>query len=156
MVKIEKIETEGQALDNARLLFKEYAEELNENLCFQSFDDELKYPLKKYGAPSGSLFVAFINTEPAACIAMQPLSAPGTCEMKRLYVRPSYRKRGIGDELVKVLLEDAKQKGYIKMVLDTLERLQPAIKLYQRHGFVNASAYYKNPLPNVVYMEKDL
>jgi ribosomal protein S18 acetylase RimI-like enzyme len=156
MVEIIKVEREGPALDIIRMLFKEYLNELNENLGFQSFDDELENPLKKYGAPSGSLFLAYVNNQPAGCIALQPLKESGVCEMKRLYVAPGYRKNHCGDELVKTLLHNAQQKGYTKMVLDTLERLQPAIKLYLRHHFTVTSPYYENPLPNVVYMERML
>jgi putative acetyltransferase len=155
MLRIERIEDENK-LNVVRTLFKEYLEELNENLCFQNTDEELVNPLKKYGPPRGSLFAAYVNNEPAGCIALQPLKQDGVCEMKRLYVRPAHRKHNIADALVEELLADAKEKGYKVMVLDTLERLQPAIRLYLKHGFVNTSAYYVNPLPNVVYMEKTL
>jgi ribosomal protein S18 acetylase RimI-like enzyme len=76
--------------------------------------------------------------------------------MKRLYVKPQLRRNKVGEELVKSLLKEAKEKGYQKMVLDTLERLHQAIKLYKRYGFQTTSAYYANPLPGVVYMEKQL
>lgn len=153
MVRLEKIEDEN-GLDEVRKLFREYLEELNENLCFQSTDEELVSPLKKYGLPYGSLLIAYKDNKPAGCIALQPLKEKDVCEMKRLYVCPEYRNKGIADALVEKLLTEAKEKGYKKMVLDTLERLQPAIKLYVKHGFVNTSAYYENPLSGVVYMEK--
>ncbi len=76
--------------------------------------------------------------------------------MKRLYVKPSFRKNKIGKLLVEKLLESAKQKNYTAMRLDTLSKLQPAITLYENFGFKNISAYYKNPLEGVVYMEKTL
>ncbi|HEX8331564.1 MAG TPA: GNAT family N-acetyltransferase [Segetibacter sp.] len=155
MLSIKRIEKEGKDLENALSLFKEYFIELNENLCFQNFDDELKDPLKKYGAPHGSIFIAYQEQEPAGCIALQDLGKL-VCEMKRLYVKPYFRGSKVGEELVKILLKDATEKGYKKMVLDTLQRLQPAIKLYQRYGFHNTSAYYVNPLPGVMYMEKQL
>jgi GNAT superfamily N-acetyltransferase len=155
MLRLEKIDDE-KGLNEVRVLFKEYLDELNENLCFQSTDEELVSPLKKYGKPHGSLILAYWDNAPAGCIALQPLKEAFVCEMKRLYVRPSYRKHGIGDKLVATLITEARKKGYKKMVLDTLERLQAAIKLYSKHGFVNTSAYYTNPLPNVVYMEKFL
>ena len=156
MISIQKITSESPELETAKILFREYGDELNEDLCFQSFDAELENPLIKYGPPKGALFIANWNGEVAGCIALQPLSEAGVCEMKRLYVRPGFRKFGIGDELIKQLLETAKEIGYTKMVLDTLERLQAATRLYQRHGFINTSAYYPNPLPEVVYMERQL
>ena len=76
--------------------------------------------------------------------------------MKRLYVDPAYRNLKIGDALVKALLLEAKILDYTLMKLDTLERLQAAIKLYQKFGFETVNAYYDNPLPGVVYMQKEL
>ena len=156
MLRIEKITAAGPELNLVRTLFKEYAAALNVDLGFQNFDHELDDPLEKYGPPHGNLLIAFWNDEPAGCIALQPIKQDGVCEMKRLYITPAFRKYGIGDELVKKLLSEAKNLGYQKMVLDTLDTLQPAIRLYKRNGFKNTSAYYFNPLPNVVYMEKEL
>lgn len=153
MLRIQKISFDSAALETVRQLFLEYADELQENLCFQSFDDEVKDPLKKYGPPTGALFIAYWNEAPAGCIALQPLKEEGVCEMKRLYVKPAFRKYGIGKALVEQLLEASQQLGYKSMRLDTLERLQPAIKLYEQYGFKVINAYYENPLPGVVYME---
>ena len=155
MLSIKHITEKDADLDAAVQLFKDYAAELNVNLCFQSFDAELEDPLKKYGSPNGALFLGYCNNVPIACIALQPI-ADGSCEMKRLYVKPAFRKFKIGDTLVQQLLITAKKLGYKKMKLDTLQRLQPAINLYKKHGFIVTTAYYKNPLPEVVYMEKKL
>ena len=154
MLRIQKISSDVAALETVRQLFLEYADELQENLCFQSFDAEVKDPLKKYGPPKGALFIAYWNEAPAGCIALQPLKEEGVCEMKRLYVKPAFRKYGIGKALVEQLLEASRQLGYRSMRLDTLERLQPAIKLYEQYGFKVINAYYENPLPGVVYMER--
>lgn len=156
MLTIHHINKESEEMDLVRDLFRQYSDGLNENLCFQSFDDELQNPLKKYGEPSGCILLAYWNNQAAGCIALQPLKVEGVCEMKRLYVRAEYRNQGIADDLIKVLLKEAAEKGYRKMVLDTLERLQPAMRLYRKYGFVNTSAYYENPLRGVVYMEKEL
>lgn len=153
MLILQKISSDVAALETVRQLFLEYADELQEDLCFQSFGDEVKDPLKKYGPPKGALFIAYWNETPAGCIALQPLKEEGVCEMKRLYVKPAFRKYGIGKALVEQLLETSQQLGYTSMRLDTLERLQPAIKLYERYGFKVINAYYENPLPGVVYME---
>ena len=156
MLDIQKVTTEGAALESVKDLFKAYLGELNEDLCFQSFDSEIDNPLYKYSAPTGALYIAFYNATPVGCIALQPLQEAQTCEMKRLYVAPAYRKLGVGDALVKVLLQEAQSLGYTTMKLDTLERLQAAIRLYQKFGFETVTAYYDNPLPSVVYMQKIL
>lgn len=157
MIKL--IENEGPELDIIRGLFREYANELQEDLCFQSFEAEVQDPLKKYVHPGGCILLACINEEPAGCIALMPLpQAEGVkaCEMKRLYVRPAHRKSGLGRELVDRLLDFAKERGFQKMKLDTLQRLQPAIKLYERYGFTHTAPYNFNPINDVVYMEKFL
>jgi len=156
MLDIQKVTTQGPALESVKTLFKAYLQELNEDLCFQSFDSEIDNPLYKYSAPVGALFIAYYNAIPVGCIALQPLHAIGDCEMKRLYVVPAYRKLGVGDALVKVLFHEAQSLGYTTMKLDTLERLQAALKLYQKFGFETVTAYYNNPLPGVVYMKKKL
>ena len=156
MTCIKHIDKEGEELDIIRQLFREYEKELDENICFQSFDEELKNPLGKYGFPDGDLLLAYCNDEAAGCIALTKTKEAGVCEMKRLYVKPAFRKNKIGRVLVEELLVSAKEKNYEKMRLDTFLKLQPAIHLYQEFGFKNISAYYHNPLPDVVYMEKQL
>ena len=156
MLDIQKVTTEGPALESIKSLFKAYLGELNEDLCFQSFNSEIDNPLYKYSAPTGALFIAYYNAIPVGCIALQPLQEAQTCEMKRLYVEPQYRNLKIGGALVKVLLQEAQLLGYTTMKLDTLERLQAAIQLYQKIGFETVTAYYDNPLPSVVYMQKKL
>ena len=155
MLTLKHITQEGSDLETARHLFNEYATELGVDLCFQSFNDELKDPLKKYGAPKGSLILALWNGSEVGTVALQEIEH-GVCEMKRLYVQAPVRKFGIGDLMVDAILKDAKLLGYQIMKLDTLERLKPAIGLYLKYGFVISTAYYENPLPEVVYMEKQL
>jgi ribosomal protein S18 acetylase RimI-like enzyme len=156
MLRIKHIVEEGKELDIIRELFREYEKELDENICFQSFDEELKDPLKKYGPPAGDLMLAYWEDEVAGCIALTKMKEHGTCEMKRLYVRPNFRKNKIGKMLVEDLLNSAIEKEYKKIRLDTFLKLQAAIKLYEQLGFKNISPYYDNPLEGVVYMEKQL
>jgi putative acetyltransferase len=169
MLQLIQIKEEGILMDEIRTLFQEYEKELDENLCFQSFEAELKDPLKKYGSPKGVLYMAQWNEEVAGCIALTDISEniptpvkdgssslSTVCEMKRLYVRPQFRKYKIGKAMVEQLMKDAAQLGYTTMKLDTLQKLQPAITLYKQYGFTETTAYYKNPLPSVVYMEKRL
>jgi len=156
MLRIKHIIEEGKELDIIRDLFRAYEKELDEDICFQSFDEELKNPLKKYGPPSGDLVLAYWEDEIAGCVALTKTKEAAACEMKRLYVKPSFRKNKIGRLLVEELLSSAKERNYEKMRLDTFSKLQAAVHLYKQFGFENISAYYNNPLPGVVYMEKQL
>ena len=156
MLRIKHIMEEGKELHIIRELFRDYEKELNEDICFQSFEEELKDPLKKYGPPSGDLMLAYWEDEIAGCIALTRMKENGVCEMKRLYVKPSFRKNKIGKLLIEELLNSAKDRNYKIMRLDTFLKLQAAVHLYQQFGFKNISAYYNNPLPEVVYMEKKL
>lgn len=156
MISIKAIDQEGDELNIARQLFVDYQKELNADLCFQSFNQELAQPLKKYGPPYGLLLLAFYQGAVAGCIALTPMQQAGTCEMKRLYVKPAFRQHQIGNALVEKLIAEAKLLGYTTMRLDTLERLKPAIQLYRKFGFTDTSAYYHNPLQEVVYMEREL
>ncbi|MBI1780823.1 MAG: GNAT family N-acetyltransferase [Sphingobacteriales bacterium] len=156
MLQLIKVTEEGNDLNEIRTLFKEYEYELGENLCFQDFEKELNDPLYKYVPPKGSLYLAKWNNETAGCIALTPMNEEGVCEMKRLFVKPAYRKHKIGKALVEQLLKDAVEAGYTKMKLDTLKKLETAIDLYKKYEFIETTAYYHNPLSNVVYMEKVL
>lgn len=139
-----------------RTLFREYQHGLGVDLCFQGFEEELAKLPGVYSRPLGCLLLAEgPDGAPAACIALKPLE-PGTCEIKRLYVRDSARGSGLGRTLVNRLLEEAKAIGYKRMKLDTLARLEPALKLYESLGFVRTQAYNVNPESDVVYMVKDL
>lgn len=155
MISIQHVVDNNESLVQVKLLFVQYLQELNEDLCFQNWDKEIENPLLKYGPPKGSLIIAYYNNQPAGCIAIQDLEN-GVCEMKRMFVLPQLRKHGIGKLLVEAILQQAMLLGYKKMVLDTLTRLTSAIRLYEKYGFIHTTAYYANPLPNVVYMEKEL
>ena len=134
-----------------RTLFREYAVELGIDLCFQGFEEELASLPGKYAAPSGALLLAGEE----GCVALRDVG-DGVCELKRLFVRPSARGSGLGNDLALAIVERGRQLGYRHMVLDTLDRLEPAIRLYSRLGFEESEPYYDNPLPGVVYMRKAL
>lgn len=156
MIKIEILSKQIPDLEIVTQLFQEYARELDENICFQNFDDEVKNPLLKYGGDKGLLLIAKWNDSIVGCVAYTKLEEAYTCEMKRLYVKPEYRDKKIGIALALAIIEHAKQNGYKKMVLDTLEKLKSAIAVYEKLGFKKTDPYYNNPLSGVIYMEKSL
>ena len=142
-------------MEHVRALFIEYQEWLDVDLCFQGFDEELLSLPGAYAPPRGRLLLARIDETVAGTVGMWPLGAD-VCEMKRLYVRPSYLGRGLGRRLAGAIVDEAKAAGYARMRLDSLERLVAARTLYESIGFARIPAYYDNPLDGVLFMQLDL
>jgi ribosomal protein S18 acetylase RimI-like enzyme len=136
-------------------LFTEYARSLEVDLCFQNFSQELADLPGRYAPPEGRLLLAQANGEPVACVALRKIDA-GICEMKRLYVRPAWRRYGLGGRLAKAVIEAARTCGYRCMRLDTLASMTAAIALYESLGFRRIDSYYDNPSSCAVFMELSL
>ena len=141
--------------DTVVAMFREYASSIDTDICFQGFEEELASLPGKYSSPAGCVLLIFVNEDLAGCGAMRPLSE-GICEMKRLYVRPSFRGRALGKALAEALIMKARQVGYQEMRLDTLSTMMAAQKLYAMLGFKPTAAYYNNPIAGTVYMELTL
>ena len=140
----------------ARELFLEYAKSLGFSLCFQNFDQELAGLPGDYAPPEGRLLLAEYEGQLAGCVALHKLE-PGICEMKRLYLRPQFRGKGLGRKLAEHLIREARQMGYLRMRLDTVEPvMKDAVGMYRRLGFKEIAAYRKNPMAGTLYMEVDL
>lgn len=141
----------GSAVESVRTLFQEYQASLGIDLCFQGFAQELAQLPGAYSPPAGRLYLALQARAPAACAALRPLGEK-TCEMKRLYVRPPHRRRGIGRMLAQRALADARAIGYERIVLDTLATMHEAQGLYAALGFVETAPYAFNPLAGVKFL----
>ncbi len=142
-----------EQVEQARGLFLEYAESLGFSLCFQGFDEEVKNLPGAYAPPSGRLLLANHRDQTAGCVALRQLDNQ-ICEMKRLYVRPDYRGKGIGRMLVDCIIAEARSIGYERMRLDTIESsMQDAIVLYRRRGFSEIAPYRSNPIAGALYLE---
>jgi len=140
-------------IEQVRILFLEYGSSLGFSLCFQSFDEEMKDLPGAYGPPSGVLLLARCSDHAAGCIALRKLGT-GICEMKRLYVRPDDRGRGLGRMLVERLIAEARALGYELMRLDTIESaMKDAVELYRRMGFKEIAPYSKVPIESALWME---
>lgn len=139
-------------------LFREYTEMLVSGdpavagyLAQQNYDEELRHLEHKYGEPGGRLFLALCDGEAAGCVALRRMSDT-RCELKRLYVRPAFRGRGLGRTLTERAIAAARQIGYRDMVLDTLPFLTEAIALYRRLGFEEIPQYNDSPMQEAVYL----
>jgi putative acetyltransferase len=145
------------AISHARTLFREYSMSPEVGICLQGFELELASLPGFYGRPTGRLLLAVRHdaaggAEPIGCAGLRKLEE-GICEMKRLYVRPGFRKEGAGRALVEKLIAEARKMRYEKMRLDTLPVMHEAQTLYRRLGFVEIPAYLRNPTPNALCFE---
>jgi GNAT superfamily N-acetyltransferase len=139
----------------ARELFREYAQAIDTDLEYQGFSAELAALPAPYVPPRGALLLARIDADVAGCVALRPINADRG-EMKRLYVRPTYRKFGLGKRLVEAVIEAARGSGYRELRLDTLASMTSAQALYRRLGFVEIPPYNAAHLPGTRFYSLDL
>jgi GNAT superfamily N-acetyltransferase len=158
--RIELIRADGAPwLEPAREILREYAASLAVDLCFQNFEDELAALPGAYAPPGGQLLLAYVDGALAACGGLRGLEDVdhvNACEMKRLYVRPAFRRFGLGRTLAEALLDEARRAGYSTMLLDTLDEMESARELYASLGFEECAPYYFNPIPGAHYLKVDL
>lgn len=151
--------TQAAYLPQVRSIFLEYAEQLGVDLCFQGFDEELDTLPGDYAAPRGALLLACIDGKVAGSCALRPLDTvdyANAAEMKRLFVRPAFRRAGLGRLLVEAVLDAARTAGYHCVLLDTLDDMESARALYGELGFVEIPPYYHNPIAGAHYLKVDL
>jgi ribosomal protein S18 acetylase RimI-like enzyme len=148
------LETKEEVI-KAKELIIEYIKWLDQDLSFQNIDDELINFPQKYEEPYGTFVVAKDNDNIVGCVGLKKLDE-SICEMKRLFVNDKYKGKGIGRKLVEIIIEEAKNKNYKRMRLDTLRTMGNALKIYSKNNFYEIKPYYTNPNNDVVYIEKIL
>lgn len=151
-MKLLQVESDEE-VQQARQLFEEYAAWLGFSLCFQNFDKEVAELPGDYAPPTGRLLLAVENDQVAGCVALRKID-DGIGEMKRLYVRPEFRGKGLGRMLTETIIEAARDAGYQRLRLDTLPgRMDQAIAMYRSLGFKDIERYYNNPYEDAAFME---
>lgn len=142
-------------LEDVRLLFREYGASLDVDLSFQGFEDEISGLPGKYSWPKGALFLASdVGSHAIGCVGVRPFDEAGSCEMKRLYVRPAGRRSGIGRALAVEAVHFARGAGYTEMLLDTLPTMEAAIQTYRGLGFEPIPPYWNNVVPGILYFRR--
>jgi GNAT superfamily N-acetyltransferase len=134
-----------EEIEEVRTLFREYAASLETPLCFTTFEQELAELPTCYE-------LILVDSTLNSCVAMRPW-ADGAAEMKRLYVRPEARGKGLGKQLTEAVIQAAMDRGYRSIRLDTLPKLTTAIAMYRRMGFQEIANYNGNPIPGVLFFE---
>lgn len=149
-----------ELIEAVRDIFREYAQSLGVDLCFQGFEAELAGLPGRYAREAGGcLLLASVDGDIAGCGAFGNLpdaDYPNACEMKRLYVRPAFRRFGLGRLLAQALMDDARSAGYSAVLLDTLDDMEAARSLYASLGFQGVPPYYFNPIPGAHYLKAEL
>jgi putative acetyltransferase len=142
----------------ARELFLEYGNSLGFSLCFQNFDKELADLPGDYAPPEGRLLLAEYEGQLAGCVALHKLTLhnieESICEMKRLYLRPQFRGKGLGRILAERIITEARWAEYTSIRLDTVGPvMKDAVAMYRKLGFKEIAPYRPNPNPGTLYLE---
>jgi ribosomal protein S18 acetylase RimI-like enzyme len=135
---------QARDVEQVRELLREYAAGLGVDLSFQDFEAELTDPLDFYEL--------VLLEEGGGCVALRRIDHE-TCEMKRLYVRPGARGSGLGRRLAEAVIEEARARGYRRMLLDTLPSMAAARGLYAALGFREIEPYRFNPIEGTAFLE---
>ncbi len=140
-------------LDQIKTLIAEYVQSLDRDLSFQGLNEELADLSAKYLPPHGRILAAVTGGgNVIGCVAYRKHSSE-RCEMKRLYVKPEYRRCHAGGRLIEEIIKSARADGFSEMVLDTITPLENAARLYKKYGFKETEPYYDNPMEDVIYMK---
>ncbi len=152
-----KLAESAKEYEVAKELFIEYAGSIDIDLTFQGFDKELNIIKKQYAKPEGGLILIIereTNTS-IGCVGVRKFEE-NVAEIKRMYIKPDYRGRGLADKLMMQAIELCRELYYRKALLDTLDTMKPAIALYQKHGFRDIEAYRYNPREDARFFELSL
>ena len=162
-IKIFPVEN-NEDLEIVKHLFFEYLQYLKKEFYeyadlpwlidyYKTFEKEIDSLPGEYKPPKGCILLAEYDGRTVGCVALDEQSE-GVCEMKRLYIKSEFQRKGIGAALSKALIEQAKEIGYRNLRLATA--LEPAKRLYETLGFVEIPPFDHVPVDGVVFMELKL
>jgi putative acetyltransferase len=139
-------------IDAFRALCTEYQASLPYSLDFQGFDEEMAALPGKYAPPRGRMYVALAADDhrPVGCAAIREIE-PNVAELKRMYVIPDYRGRGVARAIASQLIKDARAIGHHQMKLDTSGDMYSAQALYRSLGFLPTDRYNDDPMEDTLY-----
>ena len=136
----------------AKKLIEEYVDSLGFNLDFQDIDNELEHLELFYGHSNGLIIMAKVDDEFVGVICLRDLGN-FISEIKRMYVKPNFRGKGLGRKMLNKVAEEAKRLGFRFLRLDTVPDMESAIHLFVSKGFYEIEDFGTNPLQDVRFME---
>lgn len=158
-----------QDLQHARELTSEYLNWVVPRLAEEydlHFDDELikatveETITEMFSSPGSHPVLAYEGPELTGMGCVRKIGTE-MGEIKRMYVRPAFRGKGIGCEILERLLQEARSLGYTRIRLDTVRFMKPAQALYRSYGFREIAEYPESEIaPEIrmywLFFEKDL
>lgn len=156
MFIIKKLEYNEHSIAQLKKLLSAYGEYMYNTLKLiagkETFYEDLKsIPGIKYSPPLGIWLLGFEENNLAGCVAIKQFQ-DNKCEMKRMFIKPEYRGRGLGKLFCNAVIEKAIEFGYDTVLLDTIEEMIEAVSLYKTYGFYEIPAYCINENDHPVYM----
>ena len=147
----------SNAVQEARQLLKEYGTYMYEELGLVAgketfFKDLENFPAAAYLRPLGKFAVATVGNEPAGCVGIRRFDEE-SCEMKRMFIRPFYRGRGIGKFLCNYVIDWCHNAKFRRILLDSNIEMKEAVSLYHACGFKEIKPYCVNENDHPVFME---
>ena len=128
-----------------KAVIREYVSWLEMDLSYRYFDKEMADFDQLFTLPSGIFFMAQAGAEIAGCAGLLRHS-DAVAEVKRLYVRPGFRGRALGEQLMWSVIDQARALGLRELILDAVAQTRVAQLLYQKMGFRETGPYYLNPV----------
>jgi len=145
----------GDRIPEIRALFAEYWTSFGFTPCFQNFAAELEGLPGDYSPPSGRLLLALWDGLPAGCAALRRFDAE-RAEAKRMWVRPQFRRLGIGRALLDRVIAEARAAGYRELLGDTMPGMAQALDMYDRYGFERTGPYSTRATPGAIFLRLKL
>lgn len=142
--------------EHVRALLRDYGVEnaMTPTANARFFEDLIALP-GRYVAPLGALFLAYDGDTPAGCAGITPAPAlPEASELKRVYVLPAHRGRGLARGLSEAGIAQARALGCAQVVLSTRPRWAHAMALYRALGFVEIAPFKERPeeMPDLLFL----
>lgn len=127
-------------------------------ICLGNLDAEIAAQSQLWSQPNGVLLLAFVNGDPAGCVAVKVRhDRAGACEMKRLWVESGFRGLRVGRLLAEAAIAWSRSRGADVLLLDTHPSAMPeAVSLYRSLGFADTERHNDNPVPGVTFMHRML